>query len=127
MIHFSRNPKKFYYSEKNRLQLLLKNYQAKTLLLILPSLILVELAELCFALTTGWLVLKVRSYFEILVLLPSIFRKRKIVQSLRRVNDTEITKLFVGTLRVSGVKNPLLDRVLSPLLYGYWKLVRGSI
>jgi GT2 family glycosyltransferase len=125
--HFSKSPKKFYYSEKNRLQLLLKNYRIKTLLLIFPALILVELAELCFALTTGWFLLKLRSYPEIALLLPSILRKRKAVQDLRGVDDKEITRLFVGSLRIGGLKNPLLDRGLSPLLNFYWKLVRSVI
>jgi len=125
--HFSKNPKKFYYSEKNRLQLLLKNYQLKTLLLIFPALILVELAELCFALTTKWFILKIKSYFEIVLLLPAILRKRRVIQSLRRVDDREITRLFVGPLCIGGLRNVLLDRGLSPVVHFYWKLVRNSI
>lgn len=125
--HFSKNPKKFYYSEKNRLQLLLKNYQAKTLLLILPALVLVELAELCFALTNRWFILKIKSYFEIVLLLPSILRKRKFTQDLRKVDDSKITDLFVGPLRIGGLKHPLLDRGLSPVLHFYWKLIKSGI
>ncbi len=125
--HFSKNPKKFYYSEKNRLHLLLKNYQLKTLFLIFPALVLVELAELCFALTHRWFILKIKSYFEIVLLLPSILKKRRVIQSLRRVDDREITRLFVGPLRIGGLKNVLLDRGLSPVLHFYWKLVRNSI
>lgn len=125
--HFSKNPRKFYYSEKNRLQLLLKNYQLKTLLLIFPALVVVELAELCFALTTRWFMLKIKSYFEVILLLPSIVRKRRIIQRLRRVDDREITRLFVGPLRIGGLKNVLLDRGLSPVVHFYWKLVRNSI
>lgn len=125
--HFSKSPRKFYYSEKNRIQLLLKNYQLKTLLLILPGLMVVELAEFCFALTTGWFVLKCRSYLEIVCSLPSILKKRRVVQNLRRVSDNEIVHLFVGTLRISGLKHPLLNKGLSPLLHFYWKLIKNSI
>jgi len=125
--HFSKNPKKFYYSEKNRLQLLLKNYQAKTLLLIFPVFILIELAELCFALATGWFMLKIKSYLEIVCLLPSILKKRRVVQTLRRIDDSEIVRLFVGSLQISGLKHPLLDRGLSPLLHFYWKLIKNGI
>lgn len=125
--HFSKNPKKFYYSEKNRLQLLLKSYQLKTLLLISPALILVELAELYFALATGWFLLKLRSYPEIARLLPTILKKRRVVQRLRKVDDSEITRLFVGTLRISGIRHPLLDKGLSPVLDFYWKLIKCGI
>lgn len=125
--HFSKDPKKFYYSEKNRLQLLLKNYQLKTLLLTFPALILVELAELYFALTTGWFILKMKSYLEIVLLLPTILKKRSVIQGLRKVDDGEITRLFVGTLHIGGLKHPLLDRGLSPVLHFYWKLIRNGI
>jgi len=125
--HFGKSPKKFYYSEKNRLQLILKNYQGKTLLLILPALAMAEMAEFCFSITTGWFLFKVRSYFELAGGLPSLLRKRKVVQMLRQVNDSEIVAIFVGTLRIGGVKNPLLDRGLSPLLHFYWKLIKSFI
>ena len=125
--HFGKSPKKFYYSEKNRLQLLLKNYRVKTLLLILPALILVECAEFCFALTSGWFLLKVRSYLEIVFLLPSLLKKRRVTQGLRKINDKEITRLFVGALRIGGLHHPLLDKGLSPVVYFYWKLIRSGI
>jgi GT2 family glycosyltransferase len=125
--HFGRNPQKYYYSEKNRLQLLLKNYCLKTLVLILPALVLVELAELCFALTTGWFILKLKSYLEIARLLPRILEKRRAIQRLRKVSDREITRLFVGTLRISGITHPLLDKCLSPILNSYWKLIKFGI
>jgi hypothetical protein len=60
-------------------------------------------------------------------LLPTILRKRRVIQSLRRVDDREITRLFVGPLHIGGVKNILLDRGLSPIVHFYWKLVRNSI
>ena len=125
--HFSKSPKKFYYSEKNRLQLLLKNYQVKTLLLIFPALMLVELAEFCFALTSGWFMLKVKSYLEIVWLLPSLLKKRRITQERRRISDREITRIFVGPLRIGGLPHPLLDQGLSPVVHFYWKLIRNGI
>jgi hypothetical protein len=124
---FSRNPDKFYYSEKNRLQLLLKNYSLKTLLLISPALIMVELAEICFSLTSGWFWKKIGSYGEILSSLPRLREKRKIIQKERRVSDQEIVKLFGGELKISGVNHFLLDKVLNPFLSFYWGLIRGLI
>ena len=82
---------------------------------------------MCFALMTGWFVLKIRSYPELLALLPSLLKKRKAVQAEREIGDAEIVALFVGDLRIGGLKNPLLDRGLSPLLRFYWKLVKKLI
>jgi len=124
---FSKSPGKFYYSEKNRLQLLLKNYSLKTLFFISPALIIVELVEICFSLTSGWFWKKILSYGEILSSLPRIRAERKIIQQERKVSDREIVKLFTGELKISGVNNFLLDRVLSPFLSFYWNLIRGLV
>ena len=124
---FNKGVQKFYRSEKNRLHILLKNMESKTLILISPALIILELAQIVHALMHGWLRLKVKSYFEILGQCPKIVRKRRKIRSLRKVSDKEITRLYQGTIAVSGMKNPLVDYILSPLLSAYWKLIRGLI
>ena len=124
---FNKGVQKFYRSEKNRLHILLKNMECKTLLLIFPALVIVELAQIVHALMHGWLSLKVKSYFEILGQFSQIAKKRREIRSFRKVSDKEITRLYRGTIAVSGMKNPLMDYVLSPLLSIYWKLIRGWI
>ena len=125
--HFSRNKDKFYYSEKNRLYLLLKNYSLKSLILISPAAFLVEIAQICFSLSNGWFLKKIKSYFEILFMLPSIIEKRTSVQKIRVVPDKDIVKIFQGKLVVGGIKHPLLDNFLSPLVNLYWKLIKRFI
>jgi len=125
--YFDKGVRKFYSSEKNRLYLLLKNMQLKTLALIFPALIFVELSQWFHAATNGWFLLKIKSYFEILSLLPIIFSKRRELKSLRKKSDREITHMYQGTLSVSGINNPLLTHVLSPILNIYWKLIRNLI
>ena len=125
--NFNKGVRKFYQSEKNRLHILFKNMECKTLTLIFPALLVVELTQLVHALTHGWLHLKVKIYFEILGQFPQIARKRRQIRSFRKVSDKEISRLYQGTIAVSGMKNPLMDYLLSPLLSIYWKLVRGWI
>ncbi len=125
--HFNKGVRKFYRSEKNRLHILLKNLQCKTLVLIFPALMVVELAQVVHALMHGWLRLKLKSYFEIMGQLSRIARKRRHIQVSRKVSDKEISRLYRGTIAVSGMKNPLVDNILSPLLSIYWKLVRGWV
>jgi hypothetical protein len=116
---FKKDVQKFYQSEKNRLHIVLKNLESKTLILISPALIIVELAQVIHALMHGWLGLKVKSYFEILGQFPQIARKRRKIRSFRKVSDKEISRLYQGTIVVSGMKNPLMDYVLCPLLSAY--------
>ncbi len=125
--NFNKGVQKFYFSEKNRLYLLLKNMEIKTLAIISPALILVEFSQWFHAVTNGWFFFKIKSYFEILSLLPRIFEKRRKLKSLRKKPDSEIAHIYQGALAVSGMKSPFLTHVLSPILNIYWKLIRNLI
>ena len=125
--HFHKGKGKFHSSEKNRLHILLKNMEWTTLSLVFPALVVVEFAQLAHSLMNGWFILKIKSYFELLEILPRILQKRRQIQRRRRVGDGEITRLYQGTLAVSGVKHPLMDNILSPVLNAYWNLIRAWI
>lgn len=125
--NFNKGVKKFYSSEKNRLYILLKNMEYKTLILIFPALILVELSQWFHAATNGWFILKIKSYLEIIKLLPIIAEKKRGLKSARKISDKKITHIYQGSLSVSGVKNPLLTHLLSPILNIYWKLIQHLI
>jgi len=124
---FNKGILKYYSSEKNRLHILLKNMEVKTLALIFPALIIVEFSQWFHAAINKWFLLKMKSYFEILILLPSILTKRKKQKYLRKVPDKEITRIYQGTLAVSGMDNSLLRNLLSPALNTYWKIIRHLI
>jgi len=125
--HFNKGIRKLYYSEKNRLHILLKNLNLKTLVIISPALVLIEFSQWIHAAINGWFSLKIKSYFEILSLLPRIYLKRRGLKSLRKIPDSEIIRIYQGTLAVSGIQNPLLTHILSPTLNIYWKLIRNLI
>ena len=124
---FNKGIRKYYSSEKNRLYLLLKNMEVKTLALIFPALLIVEFSQLFHAAIHKWFFLKARSYIELLTLLPRILTKRKNQKYLRKVSDKEITRIYQGTLSVSGMNNPLLTHLLSPTLNTYWKIIRHLV
>ena len=124
---FNKGILKYYSSEKNRLHILLKNMEVKTLALISPALIIVEFSQWFHAAINKWFLLKMKSYFEILILLPNILTKRKKLKLLRKVSDKEITRVYKGTLAISGTNNPLLTYLLSPALNTYWKIIRHLI
>ncbi len=127
LYKFNKGTRKFYFSEKNRLHLLLKNMEITTLALISPALLLVEVAQWVHALLNGWASLKLKSYIEIAGMLTKIIHKRRQIRLLRKVPDKEIIRLYQGKLAVSGVDSVLMKYGLSPLLNLWWKLVRNII
>ena len=125
--NFNKGVLKFYRSEKNRLHILLKNFECKTLWLIAPAVVLVELAQIVHSIFHGWFFLKLKSYLEIAEQSIKISRKRRKIQSTRKVADKEIIKLYQATIAVTGLKNPLVDYCLNPILRVYWVVIRRWI
>ncbi|GJL79615.1 MAG: glycosyl transferase [Nitrospinaceae bacterium] len=124
---FNKGIKKFYYSEKNRLHILLKNLEWKTLGLILPALLLIEFAQWIHAILHGWLHLKAKSYLELFALLPRILQKREKIQDARKIPDRDIIRLYKGKLAIAGMNDSLIENFLSPILDTYWSWIRGWI
>ncbi len=83
---------KFFFQERNRCLLLLKNLRWRTLLLLIPSLLLAEVV------TWGFLMMhrprqwreKVRAYLWVVRNWREILARRRAVQSLRRVRDRDL-------------------------------------
>ncbi|HIJ49856.1 MAG TPA: glycosyltransferase family 2 protein [Nitrospinae bacterium] len=125
--NFNKGVLKFYRSEKNRLHILLKNFECKTLCLIAPAIVLVEMSQIVHALFHGWFFLKLKSYWEIAAQSIKISRKRRQIQFTRKVTDKEIVRLHQDIIAVTELKNPLVDYFLNPILKLYWICIRGLI
>ena len=92
--------------------------------MIAPALILVEISQIVHSIFNGWFRLKLKSYVEIMTQFNRINRKRKKIQSKRKVTDKEIIKLYQDTIAVTGLNNPLVDYLLNPILKLYWNCIR---
>jgi len=124
---FSRNRMKNYYMERNRFILLLKNCELKTLVLIFPALLFMEIGMIFYSLTKGWFLDKLRGYIYILKNLDRILFKRREVQKIRKVSDKEIFKRFVSRIEFQEIQNPVLDRMVNPILDAYWRFIKKFV
>jgi len=86
--------KKFYFLERNRWFVILKNYSLKTITRLFPSLLLLEIIMLGFFAKKGILQKKIRSYASIICSINAIRKDRKIIQEKRKITDEEILKNF---------------------------------
>jgi GT2 family glycosyltransferase len=89
---------KFYLLERNRWIVLLSNYNIKTILKLLPSLLIIEIALLVFFTKKGMLIKKLRSYGGIIRFTNHIKERRKSIKKIKNVNDDEIFKSFCCTI-----------------------------
>lgn len=120
---FSRNATKLFYSERNRLLFMLKNYSLGLLVCLAPSFVLNELLVCLYALVSGWLPAKLRSYGQVARLLPEIGRKRRQLAPLRKRSDHELAPFLSSRLGFSEMKLPLIE-VYNFLSYLNWSLIQ---
>jgi len=126
---FSRSIKKLYFMERNRLIVLLKNYKIKTLLLILPALLVIEIGLILFAIKGGWLKEKLKAYvyFFSFKNWQKILKSRKAIQKDRKVTDRQVAKDFSGLILHQETDNILLRLIGNPLLNLYWLAIKKMI
>jgi GT2 family glycosyltransferase len=91
---FGRREGKMFFLERNRLISVLSNYEARSLLVLAPLLLLFELGIVAVAAAQGWLPEKLRAYRSVVELRGSVRRHRRHVQALRRCSDRELRTLF---------------------------------
>lgn len=121
---FSRNKDKFYYMERNRLRLFLRNYAAKSIFLTLPIFLITEVGIIFYSISSGWFKGKMKTYSYIFKNYSKIMKKRKTIQRTRKIPDSEIVKYFEDDINFIEVNNFISDNILNPFLRFYWKLIK---
>ena len=116
---FSRSLSKWYWMERNRWIVVLKNYRLATILLLLPVMLVSDVGLLLMSAKAGWLGAKLRSLSWFLR--PSswryIVRARRVVGKTRRVSDREMLACFTAVIDYPDFRNPIVTKVVEPV----WK------
>tara|TARA_B110001454_G_scaffold178350_1_gene171140 strand:- start:178 stop:1239 length:1062 start_codon:yes stop_codon:yes gene_type:complete len=89
---------KFYLLERNRWIVLLSNYSIKTILKLLPSLLIIEFVLIVFFIKKGMLIKKLKSYLGIIKFLNHIKKRRKEIKERKSISDNEIFRSFCCTI-----------------------------
>jgi GT2 family glycosyltransferase len=95
---FSRNRRKYFLLERNRLLMVLTLYQARTLAVLALPLLGFEIAMLATAMRAGWLRQKLRSYWWLVAHASMIVERRRVVQKSRKLDDTALVPLLTAEL-----------------------------
>lgn len=117
---FKWNSFKFYLMERNRLYCFKKNYSKKTILKMLPALILVDIAVTLFYLKKGFVSAKIKANIDILKNFNTILSNHNLIQKNRIVNDNDLIKKFTNKIEVpqwviQRENNNLLNKIFEKL------------
>ncbi len=126
--HFSRNPAKWYLLERNRLIFVLTTYERRTLLLLLPAALSVEVGMLLVAVRAGWLRPKLRGWMWIVRNRRWIGERRRRLQSERVVGDRALAPRLSTRFDAANMGIvPGWTRPLDAGLSAYWWLARRML
>lgn len=124
---FSRNARKYFLVERNRLLLLLTTWRLRTLVLLAPVLVPFDIAVLALAAKQGWAREKLRSWGWVLRHPRFVRRRRREVQATRRCGDDVLVPLLEDVLDPGNFPLP---PALAPLQWParlWWRLVRRAL
>jgi len=127
MLHdyeFSRNPRKHYFLERNRLVFVLTAYSSRLLALVVPVLVALELVVAVRALREGWLRQKLAGWAWCVRHADWIRWHRRETQALRRISDRELAPMLTPVIDPGMMEVPALVAAMNPLLRLYWSLAR---
>ena len=125
--NFTKASYKYYYMERNRLMVVMKNFKLATLIIFLPMGLLMELGIFFFAIKNGWIKEKFSGYWWLVKNLSYILAERRKIQKSRVIKDREILKLFTGMIKFQDVDNLILTKLANPLLAAYFWLCKKII
>lgn len=116
---FSRSISKWYWMERNRVAVLLKNYSFWTLLVMSPAILATDVAIWTFAVKGGWLKEKWKASFWFIK--PStwkyILSGREQISRIRRVPDWLIMRRMVWKIEYQEMKSGWAEKIANP----FWK------
>ena len=117
---------KYYLSEKNRLTFLLKYFKLHTLLLILPSFLVMEMGIILDSFMKGYSREKFRAYGYFLRHLRRTLRKRQLFQAKRVRSDAELVQYLDPVINFKEVDSPLL-RIANAFHSAYFRIIKNFI
>lgn len=126
---FKRSIKKFFWMERNRWLVHGSNLRIGTIVLLLPFLLLLEIALVFFGIKGGWLKEKLRVYKELFnpALWRQLRKRRAHAASIRVVSDAKIVSLFSSVIAHQETRQLLVDRVGNPILSFVWSIIKRLI
>jgi GT2 family glycosyltransferase len=126
---FSRSIAKWYWMERNRMAVLIKNYHWLTLTLLLPQLFVLEIALWVFSFKGGWWREKARadSWFFSWKTWKYLLDGHRHIAQTRKVGDRDILKRFTPVVAYQEFESPLISAVVNPAWSALFWILRKVV
>lgn len=120
---FSKNKKKLFYADRNRLIFLHKNFSLKYRILIFPAFVINEILMVLYSLFAGWFVYKIKAYVSAIGLINS---RNSSGSRLTYQEFPNIKDCLKAEISFSEVKSKAFT-IYNVFLRFYWRLISWVI
>jgi GT2 family glycosyltransferase len=124
LYDFTKRRVKWRLLERNRWATVIRTYPRELLVLMLPALLLTELALPLIALRWGWLREKLEADLDVIRWLPRLLRERREIQARRTISAAEFADHLTAELSSPYFGGIGRSRVLRAGMRAYWALTR---
>lgn len=117
---------KVFFQIRNRWYVMLTTYSWRTLVLLVPALIVYELSLVFFLLIKGGFIDYIKAVSKVFISLPIILEKRTSIQALKKVPDRNVLYCASVNMRGDLIKNPFVSvakSFMDGFFSSYWKLI----
>jgi len=124
---FGRRPEKYFLLERNRLLMVLGNYEQRTLCYLAPLLVMMEIGFLALAVREGWWRPKVEGWRWLLRHRREVLARRKTLQAVRVLPDGDLVHLFSDDLLPGNYEAPAWWPQFNRVVRAYWRAVERRL
>lgn len=120
----------FYYQIRNRWHFILKNYQLRTIIGIIPPLLVYEPLQAVVLIAKGHGLTYLKAIAGLIAMLPTLPRDRALANRIRRRPDRDLLVSAPMVVRDDIAKNPLVrhgKQLYEQFLDAYWRLLRRTL
>ncbi|MCG5059612.1 MAG: glycosyltransferase family 2 protein [Limnoraphis sp. WC205] len=121
---------KVFYQVRNRWYFILTIYSLRTLMVLIPALLIYEVSLIAFLMLKGNIITYFQGILAVIASLPKLLKKRKFVQSLKTVSDRELLKnesMYMRDDLLKSKTQAFLKTQLDQFFKIYWNLVHPLI
>ena len=124
---FGGGANKWFWLERNRWAMIIRNYPAGLLIPLAPALLATELALVAAAAAGGWLPQKVRAWGAVLVWLPRLMAERRRIQAVRSLSARAFAEILTPDLDSPFLPAAVRRGPIRTALRVYWRAVKALL
>lgn len=124
---FGGGDSKWFWLERNRWAMIIRNYPAALLLLLAPALLATELALIAAAASGGWLPQKAKAWRATALWLPRLIAERRRLQSVRSISAREFADILTADLDSPFLPAVVRRGPVRAALRIYWRAVKALL